>query len=691
MVSEVEQFREELLDDIRYKAVGSGYWSEDAFFEIVTNIAMEEGDIPTADRVPFDVPRRGKIDGYGGDPIDDNGILSLMVIDYDPFDGNGVVTLTATEMDAVFRRVRMFVQRSLNPTNRNEMEESSPAFGLADLISQRWKLISRVRIVLLTNKVLSNRIDRRDEEDLESKPCSYSVWDLTRLKDISLMGQAREEMYIDMVKDFGGALPALPAHPSDSSYEAYMTVFRGDNLAKIYDKWGKRLLESNVRVFLQGRNKVNKSIINTLTNQPEMFFAYNNGITATAEAVQVDNNNGSLEITGFTNLQIVNGAQTTGSIFSVLREKEVDLSKAFVQMKLSVIKPEKSAEIVPKISEYANTQTRVNSSDFFASHPFHIRIERLSRRIAPPKNDGFGIPSKWFYERVRGQWQDSRINAETLAKRKNFETEFPKKKFFDKTFLAKYLNAWNDMPDTLSKGKEYNFAEFAKKISKEWGNNEEQFNDMYYHHLIAKKIIFEETEKIVSNSKWYGGGYRANIVYYSISKLSYDLKKENKFLDFGIVWDTQELPKGLYNSLILATTEINNVLINPPISGMNVTEWSKKEACWSRVSAMHIDWPIELNNCLITEEQSKNNKRASRKVQIMDNSFQAQITVLNAGVDFWNEVALWGIDRKLITPSELNMLRIISMNQILSDKQSSIILAMFERLQKEGCALELPS
>ena len=183
---------------------------------------------------------------------------------------------------------------------------------------------------------------------------TYSVWDLGRLYRYASSGFEREEIVVDLEREFGGALPVLPAHLNDAGYESYLVVVPGSQLASIYDRWGARLLEQNVRVFLQARGSVNKGIRNTIENDPEMFFAYNNGITATAEGLETRKDGDGLVVTSLRNLQIVNGGQTTASIFAASRKKDVDLSQVFVQMKLSIVEPERAMDVVPKISEYPN-------------------------------------------------------------------------------------------------------------------------------------------------------------------------------------------------------------------------------------------------------------------------------------------------------------------------------------------------
>ena len=212
-------------------------------------------------------------------------------------------------------------------------------------------------------------------------------------------------------------------------------VLPGETLAEIYDRWVTRLLEQNVRVFLQTRGKVNQGIRTTLEHNPTMFFAYNNGLSATAEDVELRHREGIVEISALKNLQIVNGGQTTASIHSAYRKK-LDFSDVFVQVKLSIVEPADVAEVVPLISEFANTQNRVSAADFFSNHPFHVRIEQISRRILAPSADGRFTQSKSFYERARGQYEEAR-SSKTTSEQKRFDIEFPKRQRLPKQTLPR--------------------------------------------------------------------------------------------------------------------------------------------------------------------------------------------------------------------------------------------------------------
>lgn len=584
------------------------------------------------------------------------------------------------------KRAVNFVTRCRDTSFRNGLEETTPAFGLADLIAQRWSSLQRVRLFLITNRQLSTRIDGRPEGDIAGVPLTYSVWDIGRLYRFATSGHGREEIDINLVQDFGGPIPALPAHVGHTGYKAYLAVVPGQQLAAIYDRWGARLLEQNVRVFLQARGNVNRGIRNTLDNDPGMFFAYNNGITATAESVQIDNSNGTLLLTGLKNLQIVNGGQTTASIHAASRKDDGSIAKVFVQMKLSIIEPERTEEVVPKISEYANTQNRVNAADFFANHPFHVRMEGFSRRIWAPSPDGTFRQSKWFYERARGQYQDARANL-TPANRRKFDLEYPKRQSFTKTDLAKFVDAWAGHPDIVSKGAQKNFAHFAILVGKEWEKQPDAYNEQYFRHAIAKAIIFHEVEKLVTEQSWYQGGYRANIVAYAIAKFAEDVERDEKSFDFESVWRTQTISEKLREALTITAEAVHGIIVNPPSGIANVTEWAKQEACWSRARHMSISWPDGVLDGLRTGEDKKTARKKAIKDQQILNGIEAQMAVVNAGNEVWTQIRAWGLAKNLLSPTEDGVLAVASRvpDKVPTEKQCEVILEALRKLHKQGC------
>ena len=686
----IEEFYDEQFQSVRILAEASGQYAEDAFFEYTCDQLMDVGDISSADRALYIGPTGSgiRIDGYAGDPLQDDGVLTLLLTDFNQT--TDIQTLTRTEMDALFKRGENFFNRSLDANFRDRLEETTAAFGLSDLIAATWESVNKVRFILITNKELSSRVDGRPAGEVEGTPITYNVWDLSRFHRLAESGSATEEILVNLVEEFGGPIRALPAHLKNADYEAYVAIIPGQQLSAIYGRWCVRLLEQNVRVFLQARTGVNRGIRNTLENDPDMFFAYNNGITATAEHVEVQDSGDGLEITEIRNFQIVNGGQTTASIHTAGKKKDTDISTVFVQMKLSIVNPDRTIEVVPKISEYANSQNRVSSADFFSNHPFHIRIEEYSRRITIPSPDGTFTYSKWFYERARGQYQDARGNK-TQAERNQFDLEFPKKQSFSKTDLAKFVNVWENKPDTVSKGAQKNFADFALYIGRAWERNPTNFNDLYYQQLIAKAIVFRSVEKLVSAQPWYEGGYRANIVAYAIAKLAYDISEMKQEVDLVKVWNRQALTKDLESALTFSSKAVHDVIVNPPKNVRNVTEWAKQQACWNRVKLLKLDWPESLRTDLLGKDEQKDRQKSARKERKVFDGIEAQTAVIQAGNTFWSEVNTWGANAGLLSPRDVGILAIAKSipHKIPSEPQCKVLLETLHKFQENGCPLEL--
>lgn len=684
-MAESDIFKADFFQEVIGRAGASEQFLEDAFFEVFCEHVVESGDLVTADRAFYTNRRGTRVDGYGGDPLGTDGVLTVIVSD---FSGEpGASTLTQTELDANFKRLQSFVEKSLDQKFICALEEASAGFGLADLINSRWSDIIKVRLLLITDKALSSRIDGLKSGKLSDKPVTQSVWDIGRLRQFVEGGQRGDPISVDLIGEFGGGVPVLSAHHEEGSYRSYLAVLPGAQLAEIYDRWGPRLLEQNVRVFLQARGAVNKGIRNTLEQEPGMFFAFNNGLTATAEDVSLVGGPEGLALTQVENLQIVNGGQSTASIHAASR-RGVDLSRVFVQMKLMIVNAQDVVDLVPRISEYANTQNKVAAADFFANHPYHVRLEQISRRLFAPAVDGRVKQTKWFYERARGQYQDDRALL-SGAQRRKFDGEFPKHQLISKTDLAKFLMVWEQQPHTVSLGAQKNFAAFAKLAAQLWDQSEDNVNEQYFQHAVAKAIIFRHVERLVSSRPWYEGGYRANVVAYAISRFAAHLSEAGLVLDFERIWREQAVSETLDQALTLSADAVVEVIVNPPAGSRNVTEWAKQQACWSRVESLRIEWPDVIRTIVISRSAGESRHRAAKNAQRVDNGIEAQVKVIGAGGPAWQQVEAWGRERGLISDKESSILKICGASpaKVPSEKQSQAALETLRRLRTEGCPL----
>lgn len=684
-MSEDEQYADMLREDVRLLSEANGTSMEEAFFARVTDTITGSGEIDALEYFHHRGTSQSgiRVDGWGGDPRKTKQ-LTLLVIDH--ADDPDAPTLTGTELNSQFKRPLRFLKAALDEGWRNRLEETSPGFELADMIAARWPLVKKIRLLLLTDRKLSSRVDGREMTEFMERPVSYSVWDVTRLERIESSAMGREDIIVDF-DQHGGAIPVLRAHMPDSPYEAYLAAIPGHVLASIYDRWQARLLEQNVRVFLQARGNVNKGIKKTIEEDPTMFFAYNNGITATAEAIEIEDRGGVPMIKSLRNLQIVNGGQTSASIHAASRN-DTDLSKIFIQMKLSIVDAQRAEKVVPDISRYANSQNRIAAADFFSNHPFHVRMEEISRRLYAPARDGNFTQSRWFYERARGQFADRRSQL-TQAQRRKFDLEHPRTQLFTKTDLAKAEMTWRGKPEIVSLGAQKNFAHFAHVIGKEWNKRDEGFSEEWFRNAISKLIIFRRAEKIVSEaaSSWYTGGLRANTVCYAIAKLVHDVAEQEQSIDLQLIWNNQGLPEQLIDVLDQYGEVMHMHLLSPPVGGSNPTEWAKRKACAEAAMSIEIEFRNDISDFLIGAAERRQRVVEGRRDQRMVNGIQAQAAVAEIGSAEWHSLRQWARTSGMrLSPSEDGIIEAATRLRLrpLSEAQSIKAMDVMERARLQG-------
>ena len=573
---ELARFAENLHQEIIINAEGNqadeegGSFREDAFTQLMIEYLTEAGELEDG-HVCYHRARGIKVSGYNFQ--EEEGRLDLFISTYtqNPLP----TTVRKDAVESAFKQLINFLSKVYKGYHQT-IEEASPIFDMAQLIHSRRSQLSHVRLFLFTDGLTTLQAKKNQGRDGVSY--SFNIWDLRRTYRCVTSGQKREAIEINFQTQYGSVLPCLSMPESQADYRAYVAIIPGEILCKIYAEYGSRLLERNVRSFLQAKGNVNKGIRQTILKEPHRFLAYNNGISATAETVKlVDLPNGGQGIAEIRDLQIVNGGQTTASLYQSVHKDKADISGIYVQTKLTVVDRDRMDEIVPLISRYANNQNKVNEADFSANDPFHIRIEELSRTIWAPAVDGTQRQTRWFYERARGQYADAKNRESTPAKQKAFTLTHPNAQKFTKTDLAKFEYTWDQLPHIVSLGAQKNFAKFTVGLSEK---TRPEPDETYFNHLIAKAILFKSTEKIVQSEKF--GGYRANIVTYTLAYLS---RKTQQDVCLDKIWKQQSLTPSLQQAIQMISREVHQVITNPP-EGRNVTEWCKKESCWKAIQGI---------------------------------------------------------------------------------------------------------
>lgn len=686
---EIDDFRAELNNSVQALAATGGRFSEEAFIAEVGARLSEAEEIDNL--IPChhnSVGVRGRhlrVDGF--DLGDEEGHLVVAISD---FHLSETTTLGTEAAKKLFAQAKSWVESALSGALLSDLEESSAAYQFAWDIHNRRDSLFKVRIYLLSNNKLSARLRELPSESVDSISYEYHPWDIERFLRVTQSALGREEIDIDLTEWAPSGVPILRAPTTSADVETYLAIVPGSLLSSIYRRYGSRVLESNVRSFLSNRGKVNKGIRGTMMQEPELFLTYNNGITATAGEVTVTRDGGSLSLRAIRDLQIVNGGQTTASIFYVEKdEKNIDLSKVFVQMKLTVVDEDIESDLVPRISRYANSQNAVSEADFFSNHAFHRRMEEKSRRILAPAKAGVRFQSKWFYERARGQYLSERAKFSASGSKK-FEAEYPRSQVLTKVDAAKFFNSWAMKPHTVSHGAQKNFLEFAKVIDAMWQSDDSQFGDDFFRSLIAKSILFNTLRTKIMKAEWYGSGYLANIVTYTMAKLADIASTESRGgdLDFARIWNEQRIEDDLLDYSMSIAEGVFGVLTDDSRDVVNVTEWAKREKCWTRVRELRVPVIDEIAPHFISGRSVVQAKQEQKLDQKLLSGIEAQIYVQNLGQPYWYKLREFARLQKMASEKELGILRYATgeAGRVPSEAQSQVLIALESRTRDAGFA-----
>lgn len=687
---DVNEYRSNVIEDIRLTASAEGISEQEAYLEYVSDVLIDAEEIDDYNYLPFEgIGRRNKkiqIDGYSYNELEE--YLTIFVCA--PISFTSSETMTNTESDRIFGRAQAFIEEA--SFILENAEESSPGYGLAYDICHAYKNIKRYRIYLTTDRIMSSKIKNIKAGEINGIPVEYNLWDIGRLFQIYSSRTAKEDIEIDLREYTENGIPAISASKTDD-YDSYLCVIPGIVLANLYNEYGGRLLEGNVRSFLQTKGKVNKGIRNTILNDPSKFFAYNNGIAGTASAVEVSVVKGATYISKITDLQIVNGGQTTASLaMALLNDKKDGSEKSIkaisVPMKLSVVSDnDKAQELIPNISRYANSQNKVSEADLWSNHPFHIRMEGFSRSVLAPAVDGKQYGTHWYYERANGQYKQETYKS-TPAEKKRFELQNPSNQMFKKIDLAKLWNIQQCRPDIASAGGVKSFSKFASFVTTQWEKDETVFNQRFFEDIVSMNIIFKEADKIVKHQTWYNS-YKANIVAYTISKLFQTVEKDFPDRDIALheIWLKQKVSDAWVKQIELTSKVMYDFLIRDDRQVENVTEWAKRERCWELAKELRIELLPEFVKGLEYKLNTQQEKKDAKKEQKLTNSVNLQTAVYEFGVENWKYLLEWNNSHNILTPKEIDFVNVaiaMEKGRFPSEKQCVRIMEALDHAREES-------
>lgn len=677
MEKEVLKYYQSLNQDIRATQLSEedGGNSEQIFTQIALNNLADAGETENAilafDKKAIGTRNQHQINGFA---ISDNyETLDLFITVFKGTDE--ISTTTKAEIETAQKRISNFFNKCISKEYVNEIEESSEIFQLANTLANYDEIkdnLVRINAIILTDGEYKGEFPKN--EKISNYNVFYRVIDIHFLFKIS--EQSRVPIEIDF-EDFDGEhfeIPCLTANTDSNTYKTYIAIIPGNCVAKLYERYGARLLEQNVRSFLQFTGKINKGIRDTIRNEAEMFLAFNNGIAATADHIELDKSGHF--ISKISNLQIVNGGQTTASIYNTAKKDRADISKIFVQVKFSIIEnPEQYSEIVSRISKYANTQNKVNDADFSANNPALVAFEKLSRYILSPITATSNIQTSWFFERARGQYKTLRSReGRTKALQTAFDKKYPKKQMFSKVELAKYINAYQEVydgkklvigPHIVVRGNEKNYAQF---IGNNLPENIKKINNVYFEDAIAKCILFKNTDKRYGIKPNSIGEMKQVVVPYTLSLLN--IITDNQ-LDLFKIWKNQDVSAELSDFIFELMKQVNQFILDT-YNGQHYIEKAKKEECWDLVK--NHSWNINLKDIKADLIDPKNPPKRNTDIDIAEAELeQNKVVIKSIPPALWNEILQWGKDSELLDTIKQTVVSNIAFklrqNRILADDE----------------------
>lgn len=750
-----QEYKHDFLESLRNDSAISGAETEDEFLNRTLEILSDFNEIEDPVRIGMgDKPRKNKslmrIDGYSFDEVDHS--LILLISDFQ--DSYNTDNLTETRVDELYWRLYNFLDETCNGDINEYFDASDDILKVARLIRRRInavgddpEMLLKIKFFIITNKELSTKLLDKNllettirkkkgknkttkttkkikKADFNGKPLEINLWHPERFFEMENSNN-NDPIVIDIKNDFPelgiNGIPCIKGDiGEDLGYEAYIAIIPGKLLASIYIEHGSKVLEGNVRAFLgtNGSKSVNSGIKRTINNDPTKFFTYNNGIATTAADVEIEENNGETLITRIVDLQIINGGQTTASLAeAVLKRTNIDLEGIFVPMKLTVIEDRETENeegvrfydrMVQDIAKYANSQNKVTAADLFSNDPFHIWMEKMSKKhLAPPSQ--YAIPTGWYYERSRKKYLQEQIKLRG-EEAKRFTLKFPKKQIINKEQLAMYLTAIDLKPHIVSKGKNWTMKEFGTKIGQDYRSNKALFNEFYFKRCICAAIIFRSVDHYLETNKdsvkkptgfWYKtGGYKGNIVPYTIAKILSSIPK-GYTLNWDYIWQKQALSPAFMREVEKLTKITNDFICNS--HGVIVTEYCKRASTWEEYrDSVKYELSDDFINELMPETLIKEQEASAKAEQKEINDLQVVMEIVSKGAAYWNKLMLAGTQKSLLSYQEQTAIRqVINMamtgnvpvsasGKVPFKTMSTIklVLAAKDKLEAEGISIQ---
>ena len=566
------------------------YNNESNFTEIILEEMTENLLIDTYTILYMEPKKQEEIYAYGFS--EEGSILDV----YTTFFNKNIEDLQHINRSSIvklFSKPYKFIQELINGTYDEKWDSDTKEFNFINMIHQNLlpqntedqeiQLIEEVRIHLVTNAQAEvppnfdkneNSIELPEGLRCDRLPVAFSIIDIKKISDMrQVEGGNNQSVVVDLAKYDGGC--KIIQRKASKDVDVILTILPGALLHDIYERYGRLILQDNVRAYLGAKGKINRTMRDTIKSEPEAFLIYNNGLTIFTDGFEIKED----KLIKLNGCSIVNGGQTLRTIHEAIDHMISNKDKALkdINDKLHVMAKIVSAqsgirdEIRAEVSLYSNSQNKVTDVDKTAFEKFTKLIEELAVTTKTIKG------TYWFFERLRGEYM-SRENRE----RNKFTNKFPKSQLMTKEQLAKYWNAFEGHPTIANLGGQKSHSQFINKI-RNLKSIEETVDITFFKRVVARAIFYRTCEKAAKRLKI--PGYKSQIVNFTVAALAREIKKIPAGLNEEAIWDTQALDDD-WNELIEYWMEkVQTSFHNSVDPRLNAAMEARKEKCWESIKS----------------------------------------------------------------------------------------------------------
>ena len=699
-IEEISEFRDEFLNDVLNYSNSESIFNEEGFLKLTIDKIFEEGDKYEPIEVSHNkVPTKIHAYAYG----EADGVLSIFTSNFMHLEGDWTIPQNRGEVIKIVERGKRFIEKSLKDTFTADMEPTGSDFEAAKNIRglMASNSVTSISLYFLTDGLLSERTKKYSVDKINGINAFVKPYDIKSICEMFESDTGQEDFTIDFEEICNG-LTALSTNLT--GLQSFLAVMPATVLEEIYSVHGQTLLQSNVRNFLNFTNKKNQKMRETMAEEPDKFFAYNNGLTVTATDIEYKKLDSAVKINKLTNLNIVNGGQTTCSIFFAPREKtwryvdKIDLSKVFVPMKLTVINSsketdeegyEQAEEFKNNIAQYANFQTAVINADLQANDPFHVRLHNISKRLRTPP-DVDGLQSYWFYERMKGQYNIlKKLHKEGP---KSFAKKYPTSQKITKEFMATVENTWRMMPHIVSGGAGNNLKEFYKNLSKEFKFNDDRFREPFYRGVVSKRIISKEIAKIIGSSDWFQKEtyLKPFVTHYTLSLILFKLRSRNQDLNLNIIWENQMITDSLRKQLDHTGKIVNMKFMDDSFrNNIAYREFARKESTWKKFKSVDPDLKYLETIDILKSSEIEDIEAESEATGKVSGELESIQSIMNKSKNEWEALLQFQYEKGYIHGSPQIALPSLASNmttsgKIPTEKQFKFLAKIINTAKDEG-------